>query len=325
MSVANKSSRWCYNYETTPETSVINDATDTTYQFGHYTDDMKEWTPPSTENSTIMYYNYASREGQLTKLDKKFPTFTHPYCPVSPIFLSRFTKNPTDAEPMTGQMLDTGLTYPITIRHEQREGTTPKHNQAVGCYTIGMTMTMRFNEPLKVEEEFAWCKLEDQGDEPMLTTAPSADTACSVPGVYNGTPELTWNSVAQNSVVGVVYNQKQVFKVTYDPVNDVQSIKLYEYEKPQLMVDAIFKANTVWDDFNDRTARTMVIKVYKPDGTTYIELTFTNALITKFEETGIRNRGHYLARLYIDAEAMTWVANQIDNDNFSQWFKGAVA
>ncbi|MCP4550879.1 MAG: hypothetical protein GY834_02310 [Bacteroidetes bacterium] len=321
---ANKSSRNAWNYEGTPGTAAIDGPTSTSYKMGVYDESMdKSQGINSVSHPVKMYYDYSSREGKLTKLDRKLENFSHFYCPITPQWLSRFLKNPGTGTPITIGVLNTGKTYPITFRHEQLEGTTPTNRQAVGCYTVGVTATAASNIPFNVEEEFAYMSIEDLGDNVMLTTAPITSPGCDVAGAYNGTPEFTWNSVSRPEVVKVVYNQKQIHKKVFDPATDTQEIHLYEYESPKLIVNAILESDVAWDDFIDREARTSILKVLKPDYATYIEMTFTNCLITSHKETGRRNKGHYEVQFAVEGEAISATANSCNTD-FGTHYRGVV-
>ena len=323
MTTANKSSRWCWAYESTPKTAEITAVDTVTYDFGEYTDAMKDWSPPAPMKPVEQYYNYSSREPKNTKLDEQYPPFTHFYCPTTPQFLTRFLKSPATADPITIGVLDSGLTYPITIRHEQGEGTTPTLRQAVGCYTVGITMTAAYGAALTVEEKFAWCTMEDRGDRSILTTAPIASGGCDVAGTYNGTPKFTWNSTHRPEVIKVILQQEQNFETVYAPAAGTQSINCFEYNAPELLVNAVFESDVCWDDFADRAARTALLQVYKPDGSTYIAITITNALITSMKETGIKNEGHYEAQLSIVGEAISATALSC-NTSFATHYKAGV-
>jgi len=323
LSTANKTSRWCWAYEGTPKSAAITAVNSTTYYFGEYDDQVPDWEPPSVEHPAAPYYSYNSREAKLSKLDRKYPTIKHSYNPTTAQFLNRFLKDPTEASPATFAVLDAGLPYPITLRHEQGEGSNPKLNQAVGCYTVGMLVRAALGLNLLVEEEFAYCSIEDQGDRPHLTTAPLASGG--VPGAYDGRPYFEWNSVHRPEVIKVEILGQQNFKVVLDPTTEKQTVYCYHYEPVQMIINGVLAVNTIWDDFIDRNARTALLKVYKPDMENYITIQLTNCQIIAYRETGVKNKGHYEVQAIIKGETLTGISNFLnEGSNFSTHFKGQV-
>lgn len=311
---ANKSSFWAILFQAAVGTSQITAVDTPCYSLGNYSEEMKEFKPPTTTQPVEEYHNYGSREGAYTKLDKTHDNFKLEYEPVDASFLGRFLGKCVDAEPITMEALDTGMKYPSTVRHQKDEGTVPQNKQAVDAYSVSLSMMCNYNKNLKVQEEFAYGILEDIADNPNLTTMPLVSAGCEVTGAYNGTPYFTWNVTHRPEVTNVTFKCDQVYKKSHDPTTGKDTTHLYEYKDRSLTAIGIFEteadSNIMWTDYKAGTPRTCKVKLYKPDGATYIEITFTNCLITSFPETGIRDEGHYSAVVTIRLGPMTVAATR---------------
>ncbi len=203
MVTANKTSRKVWAYEGTPGTAAITAVDSLSYEFGEYNEEAKMWNNYSTQNPVQPYWNYASRTPTLTILEKKFPTFRETYNPTTAQHLSMMLKNPSEGPPVAITTLDSGMTYPLTIRLEEKGGTVPTNSQAVGCYNVALYGRMMRGSPYIVEQEFAWESLEDLGDNPILTTSPypaGSGGTSTVTGPYQGNPSVLWNSSASSGL-----------------------------------------------------------------------------------------------------------------------------
>ncbi len=320
----NLTSRLCWAYESTPREAEITAVNDTTYYFGDYLEDMKKFLAPAPEHPVQPYRYYNSREvGGLTDLDAKYPTFKTQYAPVSAQFLSWMLKSHADNTPAadTFAVLDTGMTYPLTIRLEQAEGTNPNNFQAVGCYNVGLYIDCALGSPVRAESEWAYCSFEDLDDnDGNLTTAPVAPAGLS--GTYDGCPNFKWNSNLLAQCVRVRLMLSQKWESVYDPATGKQVVYCYEYEAPQIIFSGVLEVNTVWDDFIGREARAAQIKCYKADVSTYFQIDITNVKINQYRNTGVLHKGHYEVEAICTGEAVTAEATTIADDGTH--YKGTV-
>ena len=316
MVVANKSSKYVWAYQAVAGTSIITAVNSVTYEFGEYNEECGKWNSPFVENNAEPSWVYASRTPTLTDLDSKYPTFTHAFLPTTAQFLAWMLKSPTNTTPtVTIGTLNTGLTYPLTIRNEKLGGTNPNNAQAVDCYTVGLTCKAEQGTKFIVSPEFAWGKLEDIGDNPNLTTAPVAPGDL-LTGPYDGNPLVMWDIGGDNvQLTGVWradWKNQQEHDIVSSDEGTTQSVYPGKMKPVQIILSAVFLINDGWDDYVDRKAATnMTVKVTKFDGTSYILFTFTNCRIVSIKETGDRNKGHY-------GSVMTLVAEKVEG--LTDWF-----
>ena len=329
MVTANKTSRKVWAYETVPGTAEIVAVGTTTYEFGEYTNEAEKWNNYYTENPVEAYWNYASRTPTLTELEKRFPTFREVFNPTTAQHLAQMLKNPSAGPPVAITTLDSGVTYPLTIRLEEKGGTVPTNSQAVGCYNVGLYGRMLRGNAYIVEQEFAWQKLEDLGDNPILTTSPypaGSGATSTVTGTYKGNPECKWNNVAVTPVYRAEYWIAQEHEIVSGSEGASQTVDLHKVQPCDIKLAGILEDDAVWDDYVDRAERTLILKVYKANMTNYIQLTFTNAHMISQIKTGIRNKGHYESICTLKAEQVNVTSDFAveSSETFATHFKGAV-
>ncbi len=329
MVTANKTSRKVWAYETVPGTSIITAVDSLSYEFGEYNEEAKMWNNYSSQNPVQPYWNYASRTPTLTVLERKFPTFREVYNPTTAIHLSQMLKNPSEGPPVAITTLDSGMTYPLTIRLEEKGGTVPTNSQAVGCYNVGLYGRMMRGSAYIVEQEFAWQSLEDIGDNVNLTTSPypaGSGGTSTVTGLYSGNPSVTWNSNPTTPVYKAEYRINQEFQPYSASEGDTETVILFKVLPVDITLTAIFEDDDVWDDYIDRAARTLILKIYKANMTNYIQLTFTNTRVINEKKTGIRNKGHYESVATLLAEEVNVTSDFAveSSETFANHFKGVV-
>ena len=313
MGVANKSSRYCWAYETVPGIAEIVANNTVTYEFGNYNDECGDWNIPFTENPSMPYYVYSKRTPSLIDAEKEFPTFSHVFNPVTAQCFAWMLKKPSKNDPVTDIVaLEEGMTYPLTIRLEESGGTVPMLTQAVGCYCVGLTVKAERDRSLMVETTFAWQKMEDLATttRPILTTAPVAPGKL-MSGNYSGNPQVKWDVDGDNHDLQEVWRadwtQEQEFETVSSDEGVTQIVYTYKFKPVQIILSAVFEDNDGWDDyFNRKVSTNMTIKVYKQDLTSYILATFTNCRIVKIKKTGVRHEGHYGAVCNILAEKVEY-------------------
>ena len=313
MVVANKSSKIVWAYQAAVGTSIITAVDSLSYEFGEYNEEIGKWNAPYVENGALPSWVYSVRTPALTDMEIKFPTFSHAFLPVSAQFLAWMLGSPTNTTPtVTIAALNSGLTYPLTIRLEELGGTNPNNAQAVDCYCVGLNCKAELGTAFLVSAEFAWGALEDIGDNPNLTTAPLAAGLMS--GVYDGNPIVMWDidgdNVALTGVWRADFMTKQEWQKVTKDVGTSQTVYTYKMKPVQIILSAVFLINDGWDDYIDRKASTnMTIQVKKHDGTSYITFTFTNCRIKTIVKTGDRNKGHYASVAAIVAEKVEAVSD----------------
>lgn len=308
MGIPNKTSTFVWAYQAVVGTAIITAVNSVTYEFGEYKDECGKWNSPFVENPAEPRWAYNSRTCTLTDLATEYPTFVHPFLPVTAQFLAWFLGKPLDADPLvTIETLDTDMTYPLTIRLEEKGGTKPEVIQAVDCYCIGLTIKMERGKSMLVECEFCWGSLEDFSVDarPVLTTAPLA--AGLMTGPYDGNPIVMWDIGADNvSIPGVwradIRGQRDYENVSGDQ-GAVQTNYIYKVLPIEIILSAVFETDDMWENYVNRTATTnMTIQVKKHNATNYITFTFTNCRIRSIKKTGERNKGHYAAVCVVRAE-----------------------
>lgn len=316
MVVANKSSKYVWAYQAAVGTSIITAVNTVTYEFGEYNDECGKWITPFVENKALPSWVYSSRTPTLTDLASEYPTFLHVFLPVTAQWLAWFLGSPTDTEPtVTIGALHTDMTYPLTIRHEELEGTNPQNTQAVDCYCVGFTAKAERGKSFLVELEFAFGALEDIGDNPNLTTAPVAPGDL-LTGPYDGNPIVMWDidgdNVALTGVWRADFKGTKEWEKVSSAVGATQTTYTYKIQPIQIILSAVFLINDGWDDYVDRTASTnMTIQIKKHDATSNTLLTFTNCRIQSIKKTGDRNKGHY-------GSVCTMIAEKVEG--LSDWF-----
>ena len=318
MTNPNKTSKYVWAYQAAVGTSAIIAVDSLSYEFGEYNNDCGKWNTPFVENPAEPSWVYNSRTPTLTDLDSNFPTFSHVFNPTTAQFLAWFLGKPVNATPLvTIETLDSGLTYPLTIRCQEDGGSAnvPQNAQAVDCYCVGLTANMERGKAFLVETEFAFGSLEDIGDNPNITTAPIAPGDL-LTGVYNGNPIVKWDVDGDNvSIPGVWradFKCAQDWEKVTSSLGTTQRVYTHEMQPVQIILSAVFETNDTWDDYFHRKAATnMTIQVKKFDETSYITFTFTNCRIVNIKKSGARNKGHYGSVCVLTAEKV---------EGTSDWF-----
>ncbi len=337
MANPNKSSKYVWAYESTPGTAVITAANSLSYEFGEYDELSKKWNSPFTINEVLEKWKYNSRTPTLTDLEKKFPTFKHVFNPTTAQWLSWILKNPVAGPPVSISALTEGLTYPLTIRLEEREGSNPNLTQAVGCYCIKTICRGVSGNPLQVEAEFAWQKMEDIGDgsNAILTTDPypaGSGGTSTVINSYDGRPQVIWDkggaNVAFDECTIAEFTIEQEYKITSSALGLTQTVHTYKYKKIPIILHAILETNLQWNDYVDRNIKDLQIKFWKPDMVNYTQIIFDNCHIITVTKTANRNEGYYECIIALSAEKITAATSNYANESsetFGNHFKGVVS
>lgn len=310
--VKNKSSKSVWMKQAAVGTTDLDAVNDVTYEFGEYNAACGNWGIPNTENPTEDHWDYNSGTPTLVNNEREYPTFKRTFLPVTAQIYAWFQGKPVDADPNVNiSTLTSGMTYPLTIRIEELEGTHPDVVQAVDCYCVALLSNAERDKEFMVEAEFAFGKLEDidpGGDNrPVLTTAPSA--AGLMTGAYNGNPILEWNSVSIPGVEKAVWAEsKKHTKVSADE-GVIQTVHTGKSERVKLMLWGEIEVDDLWDDYKARTTRDLTIQIKKYDDVSNIMFTFTNCHIVSYERIGARYKGKYASVIKIDAEKVTEVSD----------------
>lgn len=308
--VQNKSSKAVWAYQGVVGTSIITAVNSVSYEFGEYNEECGKWSIPFLQNPTEPAWVYNSGTPNLTNIAKKYPTFKRVFLPVTAQVYAWFQGLPVDADPaVTISTLTSGMTYPLTIRIEELEGSHPDNVQAYDCYCIALTSNAERDKEFMVEAEFMFGGLEDININPNLTTAPLA--AGLMTGSYRGNPILEWNSVSIPGVEKAVWLEKKKVSVVTSDEGVIQTVHTGKSESVKLMLWGGIEVDDLWDDYKARNTRNMTIQVKKNDGTSNILFTFTNCRITSYERIGARYEGKYVSIIKIEAEKVT---------NSSDWF-----
>ena len=306
--VLNKSSKDVWQYQAVVGTSIITLATSASFEFGEYNDDCGKWSIPITQNPTEPHWVYNSGTPTLTNKERTYPTFKRVFLPVSAQVYAWMQGKPEDADPAVNiSTLTSGMTYPLTIRLEELEGTHPDNVQAVDCYCVGLTSNAERGKSFMVEAEFIYGALEDINDNVNLTTAPLA--AGLMTGTYNGNPILEWNSVSIPGVEKAVWMESKEKEVVSGDEGVIQTIHTFKSDSVKIILWGGIAVDDLWDDYKARTTRDMTIQVKKFDDTSNITFTFTNCRITSFERIGDRYKGKYASVIKLEAEKVTEVSD----------------
>lgn len=308
--VLNKSSKDVWAYQAVVGTSIIIAVNTTTYEFGQYNEECGKWSIPHMVNPTEPHWVYNSGTPTLTNLERTFPTFKKVFLPVTAqcyAWMQGLPEDPLSADDVNISTLLDGMTYPLTIRLEELEGTHPDNTQAVDCYCVGLTSNAERGKSFMVEAEFAYGSMEDINDNPNLTTAPSA--AGLMTGAYNGNPILEWNSVSIPGIEKAVWIETKDREKVSSAGGATQTVHTYKTQPVRIMLWGGIEVDDMWDDMKARTTRDMTIQIKKFDNTSNILFTFTNCRITSFERIGKRYEGKYASVITLEAEKVTEVAD----------------
>lgn len=301
----NETSKFVWQYQAAEGTSILIIASSDSFEFGEYNAETGKWSSPYVENNAEPSYVYSTRTPSLVDAETKYPLFSHTFLPVTFQFLAWFLGSPSDSNPVGGDTIDivaleTGKSVPMTIRHQLDGGTAPQNKNAIDCYCVGCTIKMEEGKKMLVEPTFIFGALTDIGTYDNLTSG--IKSAGELTGPYNGNPDVTWNVT---SLTGV-WRADVILEKEFEMVTSDDGATQTPYQgliKPvKILLSAVLKQNTSWDDYVSRTARTLTITVKKYDDVSYGTLTFTNARVISVKETGHYNKGHYGATMALIAE-----------------------
>ena len=328
MSVANKTSRFVWAYETTPRTSAIQNATDITYDFGEYGVEVQKWVPPTIENRVLPSYVYSKRTPALSDGKRMFSTFKHMFNPTTPQWLVWILGKVTDASPDTIEPLDTGYQFPLTIRHEEGGGSNETFAQAVSAWCVSAYFRAAAKDPLLVDLEWAFEKFQDHDDEPQLTTPPRRAGHTGVANAYVGMPIVTYDPDGSPDVIDWVVKAegtiKQQFSATLNGDETEQTVYKDIYDPVDFTLQGISHENTFWDKFMDRDQQDWEIKVQKPNSSYYTKMKMVNAIPVKILKEGEILKGYYVSTIHLKAEEVTAQFVWDGSDTWANHFKGEV-
>lgn len=299
--VANKSSKAVWATQAVVGTSIITAVDSVSYEFGEYNEDCGKWSIPFVQNPADAAWLYNSGTPTLVNTEKKFPTWKHVFLPVTAQVYAWFQGKPVNADPaVTITTLTDGMTYPLTIRIEELEGTHPDNTQIYDSYGTALTSNAERDKDFMVEVEFMYGGLEDINDNVNLTTAPLKAGLMS--GPYAGNPILEWNSVSMPGVEKAVWLEKKRASMVTSDEGVIYTVHTGKSESVKIMLWGAIEVDDMWDDYKARTTRNMTIQVKKYDGTSNILFTFTNCRVTSYERMGVRYEGKYASVIKIEAE-----------------------
>ena len=302
--VLNKSSKDVWQYQAAVGTAILTIATSASFEFGEYNEECGKWSIPTTQNPAESHWVYNSGTPTLTNSERKYPTFKKTFLPVTAQCYAWMQGKPISAAPaVTISTLTSGMTYPLTIRVEELEGTHPDNVQAVDCYCVALTSNAERGKSFLVEAEFAYGSLEDINDNVNLTTAPLA--AGLMTGTYNGNPVLEWNVVSIPGVEKAVWMESKQKEVVSADEGVIQTVHTFKSESVKIILWGGIEVADMWDDYKARTPRNMTIAITKFDDVSNILFTFTNCRITSYERIGARYKGKYASIIKIEAEKVT--------------------
>ncbi|GAH42314.1 unnamed protein product, partial [marine sediment metagenome] len=175
----------------------------------------------------------------LINNERIIPTWKHVFLPVSAQVYAWMqglpvNTNPGDPDIVTITTLTEGMTYPLTIRLEELEGTHPDNTQGVDCYCVGLVSNAERGKSFMVEAEFAYGELQDINDNDNLTRVPLA--AGLMTGSYNGNPILEWKDVSIPGVEKAVWMEKKDFEVVSSDEGVKQTVHTGKAEPVKIML-----------------------------------------------------------------------------------------
>jgi len=302
--VLNKSSKEVWQYQAVVGTAIITIATSASFEFGEYNEECGKWSIANTINPTEPHWVYNSGTPTLTNAARQYQSFKKVFLPVTAQCYAWMQGKPVNATPaVTISTLTEGMTYPLTIRNEELEGTHPDNVQAIDCYCIALTSNAERGKELLVEAEFIYGAIQDINDYVNLTTAPLA--AGLMTGAYNGNPVLEWNVVSIPGVEKAVWMEAKEHSIVTSDEGVTQTIHTGKSEPVKIILWGGIEVDDMWDDYKARTTRNMTIVLKKFDETSNITFTFTNCRITSYERIGVRFEGKWASVIRLEAEKVT--------------------
>lgn len=326
MVAPNISKRYCWMYETTAGTTLLDIATDTTYYFGIYNDEVNKWNYPKIENKITDYHTYNSRNPTSVNAGSTMPVFTHTYIPTSAQHLVWQKGKCTDAAPDTfAAAAYNKQQYAISLRAENYDGTNESFFQLNGCFSVKLYGVIQAGSPYTVETTWEYMNYEDIGDgKARLTTAPVVPDTSSTP--YVGLPTVVYDyggtAYTIPNVIKFDYTDTAIYSKAYTNATESAQVVYKERFKPvTFSITAAFQVNTMWDDYIDRTGTKEIrVTLFKADATEYIILDLTNVRIITIEQEGEGFEGYYTSTLIGQADALS--GSFTGQGTFATHFKG---
>jgi hypothetical protein len=233
----------------------------------------------------------------------------------------------TDASPDTFEPNALGTTKKsLTIRWEEDEGTNDRVIQAVGCYAVELYGRGQIGSPLYLDVDFAFSKIEDDGDSrPILTTAPAAPGGVST--AYDGYPIVVYDvgggsEATLTDIIMAEFRIKQNWKFAKATDHLSQTIYLYTFEPVSLVLTAYMESDSKWDDFIDQATKDYSVQFKKPDGTNYVKLIFDNCKWETITRSTKVFKGLVKSSLMLKAEKATGTFT-FEGENWGTHFKTA--
>jgi len=313
--VLNKTSKDVWMYQSAVGTAEIVANDSLCYEFGEYNNECGKWSIPITQNPAEPHWVYNSGTPTLTNTERKFPTFKRVFLPVTAQCYAWMQGLPVNDNPGTPDTvsistLTSGMTYPLTIRLEEREGTHPDNVQAVDCYCVGLISNAEAGKEFMVEAEFAYGILQDIDNYVNLLITEPPLAAGLMTGSYNGNPILKWSGGSIPGVEKAVWMEKKEHNVVSGDEGVTQTVHTFKSESVKIILWGGIEADAIWDHYKARSAPVdMTIQIKKWDGVSNIMFTFTNCRVTSYERIGDRYKGKYASIIKIEAEKVTEVAD----------------
>lgn len=327
----NKTSRRVWQYETTPRTSALQNATDTAYFFGGYGDEVTKWMMGNMENKALSRYTYNKKTPYLEDGRRTFKTFHEMFNPTTAQWLlwilGKVTEDGIGANVHKIEPLDAGYQHPLTVRHEEGGG-TETFEQMVSSWCISSYFRAAHRNPFLVNLEFAYEQYEDHDDEPQLTStildAGHADTL----GGYRGMPTVTYDPDGTPDVIDWIVKAEGNIKCNYsgtlNGAETAQTVDKETFEPIDFTLSGVSSENTFWDKYMDRDQQDWEIAVYKPVVANYLKMKFVDAIPIKWIKEGQPYNGFYLSTIHLQAEEVIGSFTHENEANFATHYLGEV-
>lgn len=326
MVTPNITKRFCWMYENTAGTTLLDAADDVTYYFGIYNDDVQKWNYPKIVNDITAYNIYNTRNPTTVDNGSSMPPFVHTYIPTSAQHLVWQMGKCTDATPDTYSAAAYNKEqYAISIRGEQGGGTNENFMQLNGCFSTKLFGMIESGSPYIVEQTWEYMNYEDAGDgSPQLTTAPVVPDTSSTP--YVGLPVVSYDSGGTPytipNIIKFDYVSEAICSRAYTNTSKTAQVVHKERFKPtEFNLTAIMEADTIWDDYIDRVGtKDITVTLYKADVTEYITIVLDDIRIRSIDQSGEGFKGYYVSVLSGLAEGISGTFTA--QDTFATHYKG---
>jgi len=159
---------------------------------------------------------------------------------------------------------------------------------------------------------------------PKLTTAPVMP-GYTATNAYMGTPEVYWDvgdeNVALPECWKVECQHTQEYSTVPDTDDKYQITYLHKHNPIKLTLEIVCETHKDVYDYIDRKANDINVKVYKPNTNYYLLHKLTGCEIIDREETGHANKGHWNAKVFLKALAITGEFTLEAETNWSTHYK----